>query len=95
MLLSKTVTEGVRQRLHGMSAADRLSFLDGVAASLALDETARRQRLESQREVREIQSMLNAFSDELSKLDEVLAVMSTYVRKMRQPGGASEDRILH
>lgn len=78
-----------------MPAGDRMSFLDGWAASFDLDETARHQWLENQREVREIQNMLSAFSDELSKLDEVLAVMSTYVRKMRQPGAAAEDRILH
>lgn len=93
--VSEAVSEGLRQRLRGMPAGDRMSFLDGWAASFDLDETARHQWLENQREVREIQNMLSAFSDELSKLDEVLAVMSTYVRKMRQPGAAAENRILH
>ena len=79
-----------------MPEPDRSTFLDGVAASLDLNETARHQWLENQREVREIQSMLSAFSEELSKLDEVLEVMATYVRKMRQPSPRSpEDRVLH
>ncbi len=73
----------------------REHLVDGVAMAFAFQEATHLEVLNKLREVQEVEKMMGAFSGELSKLDEVLEVLATYVRRMRGSSSAQGDRILH
>lgn len=65
------------------------ALLDGVALVCGAREGVDSGLIQSLRELRETERLMGAFANELAKLDEVLEVLSAYLRKMRSlPGNA-------
>ncbi len=68
-----------------------------TAAALAEGMHAQeRQALQrSVRELREMERLLDAFSDEMRKLDEALQTLAAYVERMRSQAPEAEPQTLH
>lgn len=76
------------------------ALIEGAALACGVRSNVERAPDSSAGQVREIERMMQAFAGELSKLDESLGVLSTYVRRMRkQPepslAGARGDQTIH
>jgi hypothetical protein len=75
----------------GMRAA-----LAGVAAAHDVHRLGEQALQRSARDLQEIQRLLSAFAEEMTKLDEALRILSAYVQRMRTrarpPAG---PRVLH
>ena len=82
-------------RMASLPKEGREGLLDGVAMAFEFQEGTQLHLLRRLREVEEVEKMMGAFSGELSKLDEVLEVLATYVQRMRGSGSSAEDRRLH
>jgi hypothetical protein len=62
--------------------------LAGIAAANDVHRVGEAALERSMGDLREIQRLLGAFSDEMRKLDEALRVLSTYVQRMRTKSSA-------
>jgi hypothetical protein len=70
--------------------------LAGIAAAHDVHRVGEAALERSMGDLREIQRLLGAFSDEMKKLDEALRVLSTYVQRMRTKSSAPErPRTVH
>ncbi len=69
------------------------NLLDGVAAAYGVHAETTEALASRLRELSEIERLMSAFSGELSKLDEVLSVLSAHVGRMRT--STPSQRILH
>ena len=70
--------------------------LAGIAAAYDVHRVGEAALERSMGDLREIQRLLGAFSDEMRKLDEALRVLSTYVQRMRTKTRAPErTRTVH
>ncbi len=92
---SGALAERTAVQIAGLAAPAREALLDGVAIAVELQHSTRDQLTRNLRGVREVERMMGAFSGELSKLDEVLGVLSAYVRRMKSSGDGLSDRVLH
>lgn len=90
--LAASLAESQRELGRGSSAA----LLRGAALAMAIQAETQAQVERNQRDVREVERLLGAFTGELEKLDEVLEVLSAYAQRMRpQKPGSNPRRILH
>lgn len=72
------------------------TLLAGLRVSQSLREEWGAAFLNRQRKLREVEKLMSGFASELRKFDEVLEVLSTYVRRMRSCAGEDEtDNLLH
>jgi len=93
---SDTLSPRLEARFASLDSPSRDVVLDAVAMSFVLQQEKSRELARSLKGLKEVERMMGAFSGELSKLDEVLDVLSAYVRRMRSSGSAETmDRILH
>ncbi len=93
--LVELVSPILEERAAGLSSEAHDALLDGVAMAFELQHDVSGQLAESLRGLREVERMMGAFSGELSKLDEVLEVLATYVRRMKNSGTSESIRVLH
>lgn len=94
--LSDTLSARLEARFASLDSQSRDVVLDAVAMSFVLQQEKSRELARNLKGLKEVERMMGAFSGELSKLDEVLDVLSAYVRRMRSTGSAeTTDRILH
>ena len=78
-----------RQRCEELTLGQYESLIDGASVASGVHIEATGDPSEGIDRVRDIERMMQAFSSELSKLDENLEVLSAYVRRMRsQPAAA-------
>jgi len=83
-------------QLHRTGAEEYDALLAGVRVSEALREDREIAYSDRQRKLREVENLMSGFAAELRKFDEVLEVLSTYVRRMRSCTGEEEgDSVLH
>lgn len=66
--------------------------LAGIAAAHDVHRVGEAALERSMGDLREIQRLLGAFSDEMKKLDEALRVLSTYVQRMRTKSSTAPER---
>jgi hypothetical protein len=66
--------------------------LAGIAAAHDVHRVGEAALERSMGDLREIQRLLGAFSDEMKKLDEALRVLSTYVQRMRTKSSSAPER---
>ena len=90
------LTEG--RRWDALSPDQYESLLDGASMSFEADAEDTHSPLASgdaanHEQVREIERMMQAFSGELTKLDESLEVLSAYVRRMREQPAAKRRKV--
>jgi hypothetical protein len=69
--------------------------LNGVALACSAMSDASQTLSENYKELREVERLMGAFSGELTKLDEILEVLSAYARRMRSSSSAPIPRVLH
>ncbi len=70
--------------------------LAGIAAAHDVHRVGEAALERSMGDLREIQRLLGAFSDEMRKLDEALRVLSTYVQRMQTKSSAPQrPRTMH
>jgi hypothetical protein len=70
--------------------------LVGIAAASDVHRVGEAALERSMGDLREVQRLLGAFSDEMRKLDEALRVLSTYVQRMRIKSSApARSRTVH
>ncbi|MAI78656.1 MAG: hypothetical protein CL917_06940 [Deltaproteobacteria bacterium] len=93
--LSPSLLKGLVGRLERVSRESRASVLDGIALTFELQDRTRLQMLRNLREIEEVEQMMNSFSGELSKLDEVMEVLSAYVKRLHESGRSRENQLLH
>jgi len=97
--LSPIVAERLSLRVEGrmgsQQGADYEALLDGVSLAAAAQEDATAEMSQQLRDLQEIERLMNGFSKELTKLDEVLEVLAAHVRKMRGNAPAPGERTLH
>jgi len=92
----ESISEQLEPRLAALDPEACDAVLDGVAMAFVMQQEKNHQLARSLKGLREVERMMGAFSGELSKLDEVLEVLSAYVRRMRSSGGSeAADRVLH
>lgn len=90
--LAPSLAESQRQLGRGSSPA----LIRGAALALAIQVETQAQVERNQRDVREVERLLGAFTGELEKLDEVLEVLSAYAQRMRsQKAAGPPRRMLH
>jgi flagellar motor switch protein FliG len=89
--------EALSKRLEAQVASfDNPSYsplLDGVAAAHEVHSETTEALDERLRQLGEIERLMSAFEDELSKLDEVLSVLAAHVERMRTT--SPPERVLH
>ena len=73
---------------------------DALLAGVRVSESLREERAvaysDRQEKLREVEKLMSGFASELRKFDEVLEVLSTYVRRMRSCTGEEDgDSVLH
>ncbi|MBW2273590.1 MAG: hypothetical protein JRG96_09985 [Deltaproteobacteria bacterium] len=71
------------------------SLLDGAALASRAQCDADTKAERNSRDLQEVERMMSAFAEELSKLDETLEVLAAYVRRMRTSSGPRPDPTLH
>ena len=82
-----------RQRCEELTLGQYESLIDGASVASGVHIETTGDPSEGIDRVRDIERMMQAFSSELSKLDENLEVLSAYVRRMRsQPAAASAPK---
>jgi len=91
----QAILSAIEARVALVSPEKADGLLDGVALAFEFQQGSQLQLLRTIREVQEVEKMMGAFSGELSKLDEVLEVLSTYVRRMRTSRWAEDGDVLH
>lgn len=70
-------------------------LLDGVADALRVLGAETPARPSSEPDLREIERLMDAFVGELSKLDEILDVLTAHVDRMRSRSARAEDGTVH
>ena len=95
--LSETLCEQLHGQAVGMSADEREALLDGAALAFDVRNRDDNEFVPSATQVREIERMMQAFSGELSKLDESLELLAAYVRRMKTPvrDTPNSETVLH
>ena len=91
----QAILPAVEARVASLSPDGVACLLDGVALAFEFHQGTHVQLLRTIREVQEVEKMMGAFSGELLKLDEVLEVLSAYVRRMRSSGWLEDGEVLH
>jgi len=66
--------------------------LAGVALAHGLHREQEQALRRSVRDLGEVQRLLGAFAEEMGKLDEALAILTTYVKRMRARSGPAAPR---
>jgi hypothetical protein len=93
---SAELSDRLRPALAVLEGESSEALLDGVAMAFILQQEKNERLARSLEGLKEVERMMGAFSGELSKLDEVLEVLSAYVRRMRTSGPSEQpDRTLH
>ena len=91
----RTVDAMVAQ-LREAGEDDYQALLAGVRVSESLREENESVYADRQKKLREVEQLMSGFAAELRKFDEVLEVLSTYVRRMRSCTGEEErGSVLH
>ena len=98
--VGEELRDALARRLESVAASLRddayQAALAGIAAAHDVHRLGEAALARSMGDLREIQRLLGAFSDEMRKLDEALRVLSTYVQRMRTKTSAPEGpRTLH
>lgn len=82
--LATRIAPWLKTRLTEATHQDSISVLEGVAIALEYrSEGWGGNRPSDRNPLDELESMVGAFSSEVLKLDEVLAVLNVYVQRMR------------
>jgi hypothetical protein len=83
----------LQSQVESFDAPSYLPLLDGVAAAYGVHEEASEALSSRLRELSEIERLMSSFAGELSKLDEVLNVLTAHVGRMRT--STPSTRVLH
>ncbi len=87
------LSERLATQVTSFENSTYLPLLDGVAAAYGVHSETTEALANRLRELGEIERLMSAFAGELSKLDEVLSVLTAHVGRMRTT--TPSDRILH
>lgn len=89
------LAERLEGRMGGLDAEAQNLILEGVADAYMGPCESRDALADRLCEVREIERLMFAFSEELGKLDEILEVLSAHVRRMRLQSDATGPQKFH
>jgi hypothetical protein len=89
------VVEGLYRNAARCDARDYEQLLAGIGLACRSLADSRREFSAHQRDLREMERLMGAFSGELGKLDEVLEVLAAYARRMRTTSKQTLPRVLH
>ena len=85
----------IEDRASEPGSSDYEALLDGIALVAATRADAESEMGEQLRDLKEIERLMSGFSQELSKLDEVLEVLAAHVRRMRVSSPTAGAPTLH
>jgi len=89
-------TEALMAHLRVADGDRYEALLAGVRVATVVREVSGAEAGETQSSLREVEKLMGGFAAELRKFDEVLEVLSTYVRRMRSCTRDDEvDSVLH
>lgn len=89
------LAERLEGRVGGLDVEAQNLVLEGVADAYTGSSESRDALADRLCEVREIERLMFAFSEELGKLDEILEVLSAHVRRMRVQSEATGPQKFH
>ena len=96
-VIAESLVSQLLEQAAGFSSQECEALLDGAVLACGVQFHHGEEYVRSAGQVREIERMMQAFSGELSKLDESLELLAAYVRRMRTPVRSSgrAPTILH
>ena len=92
---SEVLAVQLEHRLAGLETVAYEPLLDGAAAAYGIQCETRDGWSRNLRELKEVERLMGAFAGELTKLDEVLEVLTAYLRRLHSSSPQRAIRTLH
>ena len=93
--LSQRLCQRVEDRAPTLDRTGYELLLDGVAAAAGAHDESELQMSQQLRDLQDVERLMEGFTKELAKLDEVLEVLAAHVRRMRSSYPSATGRRLH
>ena len=89
------IADRVVERLLERGLDAYAEIMAGVEMAATDRCAAQAELVQAQTDLQKIERLMGGFATELSKLDEILEVLATYVRRMRMDAGEIDDPTVH